>query len=68
MGTTDDWYGATRGLAPGEVCNLVYASDFDANEIELLRLAKEKDVEEVKQISQNFHFQSLFPFLNKIIK
>ena len=38
MGTTDDWYGATRGLAPGEVCNLVYASDFDANEIELLEL------------------------------
>jgi len=38
---TDDWYGRERGFAPGETANLVYAADFDANEIELLELPDE---------------------------
>lgn len=34
----DDWFGRERGLGEGEAANLVYAADFDANEIELLEL------------------------------
>ena len=35
---TDDWFGRKRGLGEAEAANLVYAADFDANEIELLEL------------------------------
>ena len=34
----DDWFGRERGLGEAEAANLVYAADFDANEIELLEL------------------------------
>jgi len=36
---TDDWFGRERGLGEAENSNLVYAGDFDANEIELLELS-----------------------------